>query len=250
MPAQVRSARRVRIGVAVLALVTACAACGDNRYRDEAFYAWDGEPALGAYSLDGVPPTSPGIARELAFAKNAGVVVLFYGHDPPVDTASDTVDALLSAADAAGIPTYTFADLADRANHGPGICLSFDDTEVEAWFALRPLLQQHGAHVTFFVTEYTTLTDDARAKLHRLYAEGHSVEAHAVHHDFPEVYVADHGIDAYLTNEVQPSIDVLRADGFTPVAFAYPHGANDEALDDAIAARIRFVRTISGHLKP
>ena len=62
-------------------------------------------------------------------------------------------------------------------------------------------------------------------------------------------YVAEHGIDAYIASEVQPSIDILRADGFAPVAFAYPYGEHTKALDDAMASHVRFVRGISGGLK-
>ena len=56
----------------------------------------------------------------------------------------------------------------------------------------------------------------------------------------------EHGI-VYVDDEVQPSIDILRADGFTPTAFAYPHGAYSKELDEAIARRIAITRAISGH---
>lgn len=224
-------------------------ACGDNVYRDEPFYAWDGATAVGAHSLDGVAPTSPGIAREIALAQGAGVVSLVYGHNPPVGTSDETIDALLTAADAAHVPVYTFADLANDANHGPGICLSFDDTEVDAWYALRPTLQRHNAHVTFFVTEYAQFTDGQRAELHQLYEDGNSIEAHGVHHLYVDQYVPEHGVDAYVENEVLPSIEILRADGFAPVAFAYPGGSHTKETDDALASHIRFVRAISGRLK-
>jgi len=231
-------------------LLVALAACGDNRYIDEPFYEWNDATVVGAHSLDGVAPTSPGLDREVMLAQGAGVVALVYGHNPGVGTSPETIDALLTAAEAADVPTYTFADLADPSKHGPAICLSFDDTEVDAWFALRPILQRHHAHVTFFVTEYAQFTDAGRAELHQLYADGNSIEAHGIAHLHATQYVAAHGIDAYLANEVQPSIDILRADGFTPVAFAYPYGEHTKQIDEAMASRVRFVRGISGGLKP
>lgn len=224
-------------------------ACGDNVYRNDPYYAWDGTTAVGAHSLDGVSPDALAITREIEWAKSARVVAMFYGHNPPTGTSYETIDALLTAADKANLPVYTFADLADPENDGPGICLSFDDTEVDAWFALRPLLAKHHAHVTFFVTEYDQFTDAQRAELHQLYEDGNSIEAHGVHHLYVDQYVPEHGIDAYVENEVQPSIDILRADGFTPVAFAYPGGAHTKETDEALASRIRFVRSISGRLK-
>jgi peptidoglycan/xylan/chitin deacetylase (PgdA/CDA1 family) len=236
----------MRIAVVVIAVLSAC---GDNRYLDEPYYAWNGATAVGAHSLDGIPADAIAIQREVAWAKSAHVVDLFYGHNPPTGTSYATIDALLTAADHADVPIYTFADLANDANRGAGICLSFDDTEVDAWFALRPLLAKHHAHVTFFVTEYASFTDAQRAELHQLYAEGNSIEAHGIHHLHADEYVAMYGEEAYIANEVQPSIDVLRADGFTPVAFAYPAGSHTESLDDKLASHIRFTRGISGRLK-
>jgi peptidoglycan/xylan/chitin deacetylase (PgdA/CDA1 family) len=241
--------RRIRPRLATLAPLATLAlcACGDNSYRDEAYYSWNDATALGAFSLDGIKPDAAGIRREVMFAREAKVVAMFYGHNPPIGTSYETIDALLTAADELDVPVYTFADLAGSEHRGPGICLSFDDTEVDAWFALRPLLGKHGAHVTFFVTEYADFTDQGRQKLHQLYAEGDSIEAHGIHHLFYDDYTG--GEASYIATEVQPSIDILRADGFAPVAFAYPGGTHTESLDHALASHIRFVRTISGHLK-
>jgi peptidoglycan/xylan/chitin deacetylase (PgdA/CDA1 family) len=83
-----------------------------------------------------------------------------------------------------------------------------------------------------------------------LHVEGHSIEAHGVHHLDAATYIADHGLAAYLDDEVQPSIDILRADGFAPVAYAHPFGSHTRELDEAIAGRIRFARSISGKPKP
>ena len=48
---------------------------------------------------------------------------------------------------------------------------------------------------------------------------------------------------------IEPSFQVLRDDGFSPVAFAYPYGAHSEAIDGALAQHYSLVRAISGHPK-
>jgi peptidoglycan/xylan/chitin deacetylase (PgdA/CDA1 family) len=234
---------------AALVLVVAAVGCGDNLYRDEPYFAWDGVRVVGAYSLDGLAPDDPRVLREVDYARDAKLVTLFYGHNPPTGTSFEMVDALLARAQADGIPALTFAELAAGGGRRGAICLSFDDTEVDAWYALRPVLAQHAAHVSFFVTEYATFSADARAKLHTLYDDGSSIEAHGVNHQHAKAYVAAHGIDAYITDEVQPSFDILRADGFEPVAFAYPYGETDQAIDRALAQRYDLIRAISGHPK-
>ncbi|HEY0253170.1 MAG TPA: polysaccharide deacetylase family protein [Kofleriaceae bacterium] len=224
------------------------AACGDNGPLEQPIYTWNGEHEVTASGLDLTGPGDPGLYDAIDHDTAGGAVVLFYGHDPPHETSYETLESLLSRAEADGLPTLTYADLA----HGPskaGICLSFDDDEVEDWIAMRGLLAAHHAHVSFFVTGYIYMTDTQHAMLHELAADGHTIEAHGVNHQNAVTYIAAHGLDAYLTEEVQPSIDVLRADGFDPVAYAHPGGAHTPELDDALASRIRFARGIHGALE-
>lgn len=237
----------MRTGTLIVALVAfALSACGDNIYATPPYYGWTAPPiALGAYHIDALAPDDPDLLATIDRAADSGEVVLFYAHLSVVGVSLDTIDAVLGRAETRGLSVMSFADLASGPPH-PGICLSFDDTEVDAWYALEPLLARHGAHVTFFVTKYTELTDDQRVKLHELYANGHSIEAHGVHHIRATDYIAEHGIQAYIDTEVLPSIQVLRDDGFAPVAYAHPNGSHTRELDDALLDHISFVRATSG----
>lgn len=234
---------------ACLLAAPALAACGDNLYRNPPYYAWDGITAVGAFNIDELAGDDPAMLNAVDSVRGSDSVVLFYGHDPPQMTRYEAIDGLLTRAEQDGLAILTFADLAAGGPPRAGLCLSFDDTEVDAWYALRDLLARHRAHVSLFVTEYAQLTDDQRAKLHVLYDDGNSIEAHSVHHLHAEPYIAEHGLAAFLDDEVQPSIDILRGDGFTPVAYAHPFGSHTRELDEALARRIRFARSISGKPK-
>jgi len=228
-----------------LGWLVALAACGDNKFSEQPYFGWDDRHDVGAYNLDHIVPDDPGLLDAIDSGTTGGAVVLFYGHDPPHGTSYETIAAVLDRATANGLAILTYADLA----HGPGragISLSFDDADVDDWFAMRDLLRQHRAHVSYFVTSYTRMTEAEHDELRQLAADGHTLEAHGVNHEGAVDYIAAHGLDAYLADEVQPSIDVLRADGYDPVAYAHPGGANTPALDAALVSRIRFARGISG----
>jgi hypothetical protein len=225
-------------------LIVLLAACGDNKFESLPYFEWTDQQTVGAFNIDHIAANDPGLLDAVDRASNYEVV-LFYGHDPPHGTAYETIEALFARANRNGASILTFADLADGLAHGnarSGICLSFDDADIDDWFLLRPLLMRNSAHVSFMVTRYLELTDVQKAELHTLYADGNSVEAHGVNH----VGYAGQDIATYIATEIQPSIDVVRADGFAPVAYAHPGGAHTATLDAAIADRIHFLRGISG----
>jgi peptidoglycan/xylan/chitin deacetylase (PgdA/CDA1 family) len=233
-----------------LIAAAALVGCGDNAYRIAPYFDWDDATAIGAYNIDRLAGDDARMLSAVDSVVGSEAVVLFYGHDPPHQTTYEAIEGLLSRAEHDGLDVLTFADLAEpTATPRAGICLSFDDDQIADWFAMRELLARHSARVTFFVTRYAGFTTEQRAMLHALYADGHSIEAHSVHHLNANDYIAEHGLQAYVDDEVQPSIDVLRADGFHPVAYAHPFGAHSYELDQALVRRIRFARAISGKPK-
>lgn len=177
-------------------------------------------------------------------ARARGEVIELFGHDPGHTVPIAKLAYLLDGADARGLAYVTYDDFAHGTDAAPGLALSFDDNYVDAWVALRPLLQAHHARVTFFVSRYDTFSEDQRASLQLLAADGHAVEAHTVRHLRAPDYVEAHGLAAYLRDEVDPSIDGLRADGYEVTAFAYPFGARTGELDDAIARRVSVLRSV------
>lgn len=225
------------------------AACGDNVGRDLPYYTWDGGGTVGAMELDHLAATDVGMLDQVGCTAGSGWVAMFYTHVPEQDVALGTIEALLARAQAEGLPLLTYAELA-TGEPRTGVSLSFDDTEIDRWITLRPLFARYGAHASFFVTRYAQFTDAQKAELHQLYADGNSIEAHGVNHAYAADYVAQHGLDDFIANEVVPSIDILRADGFTPVAYAHPGGSHTREIDAAILEHISIVRSISGAPKP
>ena len=231
--------------IAVLIAVALCA-CGDN-YALGFYFTYDSERyVLCPQKLDDdrEPLKWDQIEKRIADAAELDWVYGLYAHRPGVSISNETLERALDLVDAAGLPYLRYQDLDPTAEPAPGVMISFDDDYIEEWASIRDILDRHGAKATFFVTRYAAFTESERAELHRFADEGHGVEAHGMVHLDATVYAAEHGIQAYLDDEVLPSIEILRNDGFDTQSFAYPFGAHDDALDEAIHPYVRYVRTI------
>ncbi len=201
-----------------------------------------------AVNLDTSARTSDdSIDSGLDRAAARGEIVELYAHNPgPGGTVPQArIDRVLAGAQARGLHFVTYADFANHTEQYPGLALSFDDTFADGWARLRPTFDLYGAKVTFFVSHYARLGDRAHAELQELAADGHDVEPHTVMHLRAPDYVEDHGLDAYLHDEADPSIAVLRDDGFEVHAFAYPFGARTDELDRALGKRVPVIRSVA-----
>ena len=232
------------------ALLIALAACGDNIHAGDhlsPFFHWRDQTQVGAAEIDTLDAsTDAPMLQMMPKLRHPDSVVMLYAHVPGQTVSFDTLEAVLANAQADGLSFFTFADLAAGGYPRPGLCLSFDDDSIDAWFGLGDLFAKYGAHASFFVTRYQSFTPAQKDELQALAAAGNSIEAHGKNHIHGIGYVSAHGIEAYLKDEVIPSIEMLRADGFDPVAFAYPYGERTNEMDDAITELVPIVRGISG----
>ncbi len=212
---------------------------------DSIFYNGDGRAVHCAMNLDSKTAlTKDAINAALDRAVDRGEVLELYAHDPGRTVDVSLIDHLLAAADRRALPFVTYADFADGSVSGPGLALSFDDTSVRSWHDLLPTFTYYEARVTFFISRYSRLYAEERELVHDLAIAGHDIEPHTVNHLNGPQYVEAHGLAAYLRDEVQPSIDVLEADGYTAHAFAYPFGARTKEIDDALLARLPVLRSV------
>ena len=220
------------------------AACHDGNYLS---YEWDERKVLCSFAIDDLSQPGPTILLEdeIRFAADAHRVVLVHAHNPEVTISRAMIERTLSLADRYGLQYFEYHELVP-GEHRAGIALAFDDQFVDGWLSIRDLLDAHHAHVTFFITRYGEITDEQRAGIAELHAEGHGVEPHSVHHLHADAYVQQYGLDAYVANEVVPSIEVLEANGYPATIYAYPFGQHTTAMDGAILPIIGRVRVSPG----
>ena len=127
-------------------------------------------------------------------------------------------------------------------SHG-ALVMTFDDSHTARWLAAAPMLAEHAARATFFITGPDRLDPRQIEDLKALRQMGHAIGCHGWRHAKAVDFVATCGMDAYLAKEIKPACDALAAMGFTPTAFAYPSSQNDSATDAALLEHFRYLRT-------
>jgi hypothetical protein len=232
----------------VATVLLALAACHyDTDEADGAFYAWNDRKVhcaidLDTYARNDVASVEAGLDR----ARDRGEVLELYMHDPGRTVEWDAIEAVLAATQQRGLTFYTYADLARGiATPGAGVLISMDDAWVDHWVEGIPLYAQYGARVTFFVSYFPQSSAADRAGLHALADAGHAIEAHSVKHLRAPLYVEQNGVDAYLTDEALPSIELLEAEGFDVTTYAYPYGARTGELDRALLRHVDLLRSVT-----
>ena len=236
------------VGLVACALIGGCHGCRRDLVRaDAAYYAWDQRAVHCAVPIDARHHVDiDELDRGLDRARDSGTVLELYAHDPPHTVAWDLIEQLLAHARARGLAFVTYEDIAaGRRPSGGAVALSFDDSHVDDWLAGAPLFARYGARVTFWISRFDRMPPSERAGLHQLAAAGHAIEAHGVEHRDARDYASDYGVARWLADEVQPSIDELRAEGYPVHGYAYPFGARTDATDRAAASRVAIVRASS-----
>ncbi len=212
-------------------------------------YPWDHRRVLCSQPIDDLTATPRWdlVEHEMQEAEHTPSVLLVHAHTPGETISTAAIERVLTMADEHHLAFLTFREFAFGETPRPGLAFAFDDDGIDAWFSVRDQLAAHGAHVTFFVTHWYSRTDAERAELWALFGDGHDVEPHTVNHLHAPQYVRDHGIDAYLADEVIPSIDGLVQAGYPPPnTFAYPYGESTDELNEAIFPIVPRVRVSPG----
>ena len=131
--------------------------------------------------------------------------------------------------------------MAERANGT--VVLSFDDRATQTWVDALPIFATYGCRATFFIDRFDELTTEQLDHLNMLRDAGHEIACHGLRHRKADEYVAEHGVDAYLADEITPAIDAMRAAGFEPTSFAYPNSRRNEETDAALLSVFKRLRT-------
>lgn len=226
----------------MLAACLALAACHDEHWLS---YPWDDRKVLCSLAFDDLSASADWdlIDEQLDVAARTNAVALLHAHVPGVSVSIAAIERILTMADQRRLAFLTYRELEAGAPPQAGIAIALDDNAIEAWFGLRDQLAAHRAHVTFFIARWHSRTDDERAMVRTLADDGDDIEPHSVEHLDPVAYVRDHGLDAYMADEVVPSIDALTQAGYdAPTIYAFPFGHSTDELNDAVlkvAPRVR-----------
>lgn len=227
------------------------AGCHD---RGAMAYKWDGSSVVCSRIVDDYeePLHWTAIDQEMAAAEANGWAMLYHAHTPGQTVTRETIEHLFDLADRHHLAYVTFRELGIGPAR-PAIVFAFDDAAVDAWMSMRDVVRAHHATITLFVSRWFELGAAQKAELAQLAADGDDVEPHTVNHLHAREYVAQHGLDAYIRDEVLPSVAVLTAAGYPPPAsFAYPFGDHSPEIDRAVLAATgaRTVRTTASQCHP
>jgi hypothetical protein len=211
-------------------------------------YEWDQRSVLCSEAVDDMlhPLAWDGLTDQMKQAAEQDRVLLVHAHTPGVTISREALDRLLSIADQNQLTYFTYRDLVPGPAQA-GIALAFDDNSPDEWLTVQDILAAHGARVTYFVSRWALLGDAAHQEIHQLADAGHDIEPHSVHHLHAESYVAGYGLQAYIIDEVLPSITALDDAGFeSPTTYAYPFGDRSFEMDALILSYVAKVRTTPG----
>jgi hypothetical protein len=223
------------VAVGGVALALSLSACiGQIADQDGAYYAWDDRRVHCAAEIDDEAHLDlANILHGFDHAKATGTVLELLLHRPGQSMSLTEFEQVLAGAQDRGLPFYTMHDLANHPG-GPGVALMYDDWYTDLWVASEPLLEKYGVHVTIYLAHYAGLRDSQHQQIAQLASAGHDMEAHSVSHLRGPDYIEARGLDAYMTDEVIPSIQALRDDGYDVISYAYPFGMRTSEMDDAI----------------
>ncbi|WMJ73692.1 polysaccharide deacetylase family protein [Cytophagaceae bacterium ABcell3] len=136
-----------------------------------------------------------------------------------------------------------------QTDRQPGVCISFDDRFVDEWYEIKDLLDTYDAKVTFFVTQFDSLSPSEIDKLKALQDAGHEIASHGALHVISEHYIKEHSYKKYLDDEINHNIATMEKHGFPPKTFAYPYGAKYWFTDYLLKNRFNLLRGVASHNK-
>jgi peptidoglycan/xylan/chitin deacetylase (PgdA/CDA1 family) len=240
-----QAARHVA-GVAVAAAWLSLAACHDEHWLS---YPWDDRQIFCSLPVDDLS-TAPDwdlVDEQLDVAARTNAVALMHAHKPGTTISIAGIERVLTMADQRHLPFLTYRELEAGAAPQAGLALAFDDSSIIEWYGIRDQLAAHRAHITLFITRWHSRSDEERAMVRTMADEGDDIEPHSVEHLDPIDYVHDHGIDAYMADEVIPSFDALTQAGYPAATiYAYPFGRSTDELNSAVLRIVPRVRVSPG----
>jgi len=127
----------------------------------------------------------------------------------------------------------------------PGIVLTFDDSIIDDWYAMRDTFREKGVVATFFCYKWAKLSKETVAKFRELQNDGHEIGFHTVDHlgtydgKFRD---KENKAQAYFDDQIIPGITAMRNDNFDPKSFSYPYISGQPKHSKLIRQELPHIR--------
>ncbi|MCL1969254.1 MAG: polysaccharide deacetylase family protein [Bacteroidetes bacterium] len=125
------------------------------------------------------------------------------------------------------------------------VIITFDDANVDEWFAQRELFNNYNIKATFFITCPHKLTNEQIEKLKILVNDGHEIGCHGLNH----VKATEENQYQYIEAEIIPALMILSDYGFTVTSFACPFGSATPYLDSMLTNYFSFIRKATYNIR-
>lgn len=112
-----------------------------------------------------------------------------------------------------------------------GIAITFNGWAVDEWYSIRSLLNTYAAKVTFFVGNVSSLSSEDFEKLRVLKDYGHEIGIQGLGYVDAVEYIRNNSLQAYISDEITPAIDLMSENELLPTSFAYPFGSRNSTTD-------------------
>ena len=123
-----------------------------------------------------------------------------------------------------------------------GVVLTFDDDYVDDWNKANNILAKYNWKATFFVTHFDKLKPQEIQELKNLQNKGNEIAAHGLNHQHTVLFVKENGTDAFVKQEINPMLTLMKNDGFNVTNFSYPYGNRTEETDKLLFQHFNFLR--------
>lgn len=128
------------------------------------------------------------------------------------------------------------------------VCFTFDDFDPVGWVKSDELFKKYDGHATFF---FSGNIDKKRLEvMKKLSASGHSIGLHTVHHADAVPLKDGDSVELYFKREIQPQLDVCRANNIKIRSFAYPNNRHNAETDEFLFQYFDFLRAGYGKGNP
>lgn len=130
----------------------------------------------------------------------------------------------------------------------PGIVLTFDDNRIDNWSKYLNLLDSLGLKATFYVSGYQKLNATQKQKLKKIQARGHEIAYHTRTHPNMSTYMQKYKktLQQMIDEEIVKGLTEMQNDGFNPTSFAFPFGAHNGLVDNALKPYFKSIRALNG----